>query len=190
MPLISSFNLSVALHSPLEVLQERLYQLTGITRAQQELSMSDRAMIDPDRTLREYGTREGSVVKIRPRMFTASKGAGAGAGAGAGTGTGAGTGARSSSLSSSCWSAGAGAEEKAAESNAPASVISRRHRHLHAGLLTTPVTPSQSNHSYNGILFDVQAKGPHEVIIKSLCVGGMLGRVRVFVLDEGPWQPG
>lgn len=40
------------------------------------------------------------------------------------------------------------------------------------------VVPAQSaNHSYNGIIFDVESKGPHELAVFSVSVAGMLGRV-------------
>lgn len=43
--------------------------------------------------------------------------------------------------------------------------------------LKTNITPSQANHSYNGIIFDMEVKGPHEVTVTSISLGGMLGPV-------------
>ena len=44
-------------------------------------------------------------------------------------------------------------------------------------LLSTPITAAQANHSYNGIIFDIESKGPFQIDIRSIFVGGMLGRV-------------
>jgi len=54
-------------------------------------------------------------------------------------------------------------------------------------ILNTPITAAQANHSYNGVIFDVEAKGPYEVTVTSISVGGMLGVVRVFARDR-PWE--
>jgi hypothetical protein len=39
---------------------------------------------------------------------------------------------------------------------------------------------SWQQHSFNGVMFDVQAKSPHEVVISSVHVGGMLGLMSVY----------
>jgi hypothetical protein len=59
------------------------------------------------------------------------------------------------------------------------------HEHIHT--LHTPISADRADHSYNGIIFDIKAKGPYEVAIKSIWVAGMLGRVRVFARDR-PWE--
>ena len=46
--------------------------------------------------------------------------------------------------------------------------------------LSTPVPPSRADHSFCGVLFDVHAKSEAAVVVTSIWVGGMLGRVRVF----------
>ena len=56
--------------------------------------------------------------------------------------------------------------------------------------LDTPVQPRQADHSYNGVVFDITAHGSHELRIKSLWLGGMLGTVRCFAMKEGPWHKG
>ena len=43
--------------------------------------------------------------------------------------------------------------------------------------LSTPITAAQADHSYNGVIFDVISKGPYELSITSISVGGMLGLV-------------
>jgi hypothetical protein len=55
--------------------------------------------------------------------------------------------------------------------------------------LHTDVTAAQANHSYNGIIFDVESKDTYEINVHSVSVGGMLGRVRVFARDQ-PWEHG
>lgn len=53
--------------------------------------------------------------------------------------------------------------------------------------LSTPTMPSQANHSYSGIIFDIECSAPYECDVVSLGVGGMLGRMRIFVRDR-PWE--
>lgn len=48
---------------------------------------------------------------------------------------------------------------------------------LETYVVSTPISAAQADHSYNGIIFDIEAKGPYELNILSLSVGGMLGRV-------------
>ena len=54
-------------------------------------------------------------------------------------------------------------------------------------VVMTPVSAAQANHSYNGIIFDIESPGPYEVEIISFQIAGMLGRVRVFARDR-PWE--
>ena len=53
-------------------------------------------------------------------------------------------------------------------------------------VLSTPITAAQADHSYNGIIFDIESKGPFELDIFSLSVGGMLGRVVRTTLQMHP----
>lgn len=53
--------------------------------------------------------------------------------------------------------------------------------------ISTPITAAQADHSYNGIIFDIESKGPFELEILSLSVGGMLGRV-VRQIVESTWD--
>ena len=53
----------------------------------------------------------------------------------------------------------------------------------------TPITAAQADHSYNGIIFDIESTGPYEINITSVFLAGMLGRVRVFARDK-PWEAG
>lgn len=43
--------------------------------------------------------------------------------------------------------------------------------------ILTPITPAQADHSYNGVIFDVESKGIYENEVISISFGGMLGRV-------------
>lgn len=54
-------------------------------------------------------------------------------------------------------------------------------------ILQTEKSPKEANHSYNGVVFDVECNGPYEVDLLSISLGGMLGRVRIFVRDR-PWE--
>lgn len=44
-------------------------------------------------------------------------------------------------------------------------------------VVSTTITPAQANHSYNGVIFDIESRGIYETEIISLSFGGMLGRV-------------
>jgi hypothetical protein len=44
-------------------------------------------------------------------------------------------------------------------------------------LISTPIAPAQADHSYNGVIFDIESKGSNETQIISFSFGGMLGRV-------------
>lgn len=48
--------------------------------------------------------------------------------------------------------------------------------------------PSRADHSFAGVLFDAHAVSDHEVVVTSLHVGGMLGRVRVYARATS-WRP-
>ena len=54
-------------------------------------------------------------------------------------------------------------------------------------ILETRVAPKDADHSYSGVIFDLECKGPHEVTVHSISIGGMLGRIRIFVRDR-PWE--
>ena len=48
--------------------------------------------------------------------------------------------------------------------------------------LTTEITVAKANHSYNGIIFDIEVKGPFEVELHSVSIGGMLGpMVNIYI---------
>eukprot|EP01050_Picozoa_sp_SAG11_P013686 SAG11_NODE_1616_length_4577_cov_1.568781_6_plen_352_part_00 len=56
-----------------------------------------------------------------------------------------------------------------------------------AALLRTSKPPQRAEHSYNGVMFDVQTKPPYEVLVNSLHVGGMLGTMSVRTLKAGSY---
>ena len=51
-------------------------------------------------------------------------------------------------------------------------------------MLTTQKAPREAEHSFNGVMFNVQAKAPYEITIDSLHVGGMLGTMSVFACGD------
>ena len=53
----------------------------------------------------------------------------------------------------------------------------------------TAITAAEANHSYNGIVFDVESAGPYEINVTSVSLAGMLGRIRVFARDKR-WDAG
>lgn len=64
-------------------------------------------------------------------------------------------------------------EEGAEKASADSSCVPEVESHI----ISTPVSAAQADHSYNGIIFDIESKGPFELNVLSLSVGGMLGRV-------------
>ena len=50
----------------------------------------------------------------------------------------------------------------------------------------TEIGPADADHSYSGIVFDVEAKGSTEVVIDAVHVAGMLGEVSIFA-SGGSW---
>ena len=63
--------------------------------------------------------------------------------------------------------------------------------HSHAPLaegrlrLATRVRPSNANHSFNGIMFDLQNIGIDDVLVAGLCFGGEIGNYQIFAHMEG-----
>ena len=53
----------------------------------------------------------------------------------------------------------------------------------------TDITAAEADHSYNGIVFDVESVGPYEINVTSVSLAGMLGRIRVFARDRR-WDAG
>jgi hypothetical protein len=53
--------------------------------------------------------------------------------------------------------------------------------------LNTVVHPRQADHCFNGIIFNIASKGPYEVVIKSIFLGGMLGHITILARDR-PWE--
>jgi hypothetical protein len=54
-------------------------------------------------------------------------------------------------------------------------------------VLKTPITPAQADHSFNAIIFDVMSVSNYDIEIKSVSIGGMLGRIRIFALNSS-WK--
>lgn len=48
----------------------------------------------------------------------------------------------------------------------------------------TEIGPADADHSYSGIVFDVESKGSTEVVVDAIHVGGMLGEVSVFASSK------
>jgi hypothetical protein len=139
-------NLSVAVHSPLEVLQDRLSELTGIDVENQVLILCD--LTDADRnndqllensgnqTLSAIGIGEGSYLTLHSRIQVSA--------------------------------------------NPTSTYEVQKTQTLNESdifCLKTRISPKQADHSYNGIIFDIQSKKNLEVEVTSINVGGMLGRV-------------
>lgn len=58
---------------------------------------------------------------------------------------------------------------------------------MEVSTLTTRIAPKDADHSFSGVIWDVESHGPFELCLTSVSVGGMLGRVRVFA-RESSWR--
>eukprot|EP01031_Cornospumella_fuschlensis_P033452 gene33452-40470_t len=159
---VEDISLPVALHSPLIVLKQELAEFVAIRPADQVLILCD--LSDPD--------RNSDVLLTGRDDFTLSE-----------------CGVRNGSILT-LHALGMSAEmrqaiSKVALSDPKESVVEDKHRFE----LFTPIGPELADHSYNGIIFDVEARGPFEVTLTSVSVAGMLGRVRVYARNVG-WEEG
>mmetsp|Transcript_12713 Transcript_12713/g.24117 ORF Transcript_12713/g.24117 Transcript_12713/m.24117 type:complete len:425 (-) Transcript_12713:125-1399(-) len=157
--------LSIALHTPLRILRQQLETITQIRPRHQVLVLRDRkddnndALLDGDTdwlTLRECGVEPDALITLHSMQIPG---------------------------------AAVDPDEEGEEEGAPC------HRNAPCGLhkdeaqtftLDTPIQPKLADHCYNGIVFDVAAMAPFEVVVTSVSVGGMLGHVRVFARQR-PW---
>ncbi len=151
-------SLPVALHSPIEVLRGQLEHLTNIPVSKQVLILCD--MSDPDRNNDELLDQRNMTLRSL------------------GLKNGSVLTLHSISL-----------EDDSLMSNRKNVLKKMMTPEMDPNLnkLSTRITASQANHSYNGIIFDVKSLDANEIHVTSLHIGGMLGRVRVFVRDR-PWQ--
>lgn len=167
-------SLPVALHSPLLVLKEELEALIAIPALLQVLILCD--LTDPDRnsdllltgrdesTLLECGIRNGSVLTLHALGMSDEL-----------------------------------RQQMALKAlQAPKAIVDKDLRAIRTIIpaedadhrCCTPSDPrllSPLCCSYNGIIFDVEVKGPFEINLTSVSIAGMLGRVRVFARDRG-WE--
>ena len=152
-------SLPVALHSPLEVLKTQLGSLTGIPIQIQVLILCD--LSDPERNNDKELSGLDSIslreIGIKNNSFLTLHGVGL-------------TSSRTELLNA--------ALKKKLESN-PIDTDSE--------VLMTNIQPKDANHSYNGVIQDIESVGPFDIEITSFFVAGMLGRVRVFARDR-PWK--
>ena len=163
-------SLPVGFHSPLHILKEMLHDITGIPLAQQVLILRD--LTDKERnkdkvlgagldtlTLRECGVKTGDTLTLHGLGLS---------------------GALKTKLLKEAEAAQLLAQQVAAKAAANGNII-------HS--LVSRVDAAHSNHSFSGIIFDVEVKGPHEINVTSIAIGGMLGRVRIYGRTV-PWQEG
>jgi len=152
-------SLPVALHSPLEVLKQQLASLTGIPIQIQVLILCD--LTDPERNNDKELSGLDSIslrdLGIKNNSFLTLHGVGL-------------TSSRTELLNA--------ALKKKLETN-PIDTDSK--------VLMTTIQPAEANHSYNGIIQDIESVGPFEIEITSFFIAGMLGRVRVYARDR-PWK--
>ena len=157
-------SLPVALHSPLEVLKQQLVEIIGIPIQDQVLILCN--LNDPDRnsdillTGRDFMTLHSCGIKNGSVLTLHALGL-------------------SSELKQKLMKE---ALLKKIDNN---NNENKNNKIIHT--LTTHITAAKANHSYNGVIFDIQGIGPYEINVLSISIGGMLGRIRVFARDR-PWS--
>jgi hypothetical protein len=157
-------SLPVALHSPLEVLKQQLVEIIGIPIQDQVLILCN--LNDPDRnsdillTGRDFMTLHSCGIKNGSVLTLHALGL-------------------SSELKQKLMKE---ALLKKIDNN-----INENKNNKIIHTLTTHITAAKANHSYNGVIFDIQGIGPYEINVLSISIGGMLGRIRVFARDR-PWS--
>ena len=159
--------LPVALHSPLLVFKQRLAECSDIEVDDQVLIFCD--LTDPDRNSDVVLNQDYDNISLRDCNFTAD------------------------SLLT-LHALGMSAERRAAvlreaSTNAEAERQALVMKTKDTTIIATPTTAANADHSFNGIIFDVVAKGAYEVQVTSISLAGMLGRVRIFARDR-PWAEG
>jgi len=152
-------SLPVAVHSPLDVLKKQLAELTGIPTQIQILILCDLTDVERNNDKELSGLDSISLreIGIRNNSYLTLHGIGL-------------VESRTQLLNE--------ALKKKLAAN-PIDTDSK--------VVMTPISAAQANHSYNGIIFDIESQGPYEVEIISFQIAGMLGRVRVFARDR-PWE--
>ena len=155
---VESINLPVALHSPLTVLKQQLAPFCGIPESQQVLILCD--LSDPDRNNDKLLCENVSLAEH---------------------------GIKNNSVLT-LHALGLSVEKKqeltiqALQKLSEKPVFEENLFTLHS-----KVSASEANHSYNGIIFDIESHSSYEIEVRSVSIAGMLGRVRVFARDQ-PWE--
>jgi hypothetical protein len=148
--------LPVALHSPLEVLRDQIERLTNIAIRDQVLILCD--LSDPERN-------SDLLLDGRDHLTLRE------------------CGIRNNSILS-LHALGLPAERRidllnvALERNRKSEIKTLNSRPISS--LATPIVAANANHSYNGIIFDIESIGPNEIEVTSISIAGMLGRVVSF----------
>jgi len=160
---VEELRLPVALHSPLEVLKEQLEQLVGISMESQVLILLD--LTDPERNHdllligRDHESLRNCGIKNGSVLTLHALGL---------------TAERKQKLTKDAI-------------NKKIPLVNTTTEKIYS--LITPIGPKEADHSFNGVIFDVMCKGPFEVDVTSISIGGMLGRVRIFYRNR-PWEAG
>jgi hypothetical protein len=152
--------LPVALHSPLEVLKEQLVPITGIAVQDQVLILCD--LSDPDRNSDRLLVENSTLHQCGIKQDSVL----------------------------TIHSVGMSTEKTQALTEEALRKLSEQvslEEDVH--VLDTGITAAQANHSYNGIVFDVESRDAFEITVRSVSVAGMLGRVQIFARDR-PWDNG
>jgi hypothetical protein len=145
-----TISLPVALHTTLQILRMEIERLTNISMADQVLILCDFTDVERNSDVHLIGRDHLSLRECGIR--------------------------NNSTLT--VHALGISAENNMTNiSSSPSMKRARYEEETPIKTLSTRITPARANHSYNGVIFDIESKGPSSVIINSISLGGMLGTV-------------
>lgn len=161
-------SLPVGFHSPLQVLKEMLFDIVGIPVSQQVLILcdltdkernNDRVLTSPFLSLRDLGIKNNDTLTLHGLNLSAE-------------------------LQKKIFADVEESRRLVLEAEKKAAANGEK---IHS--LTSRVDAANANHSYAGVMFDIEVMGPHEVDLTSIAIGGMLGRVRIYGRNVS-WKQG
>ena len=159
---VKELSLPVALHSPLVIFKERLCEVTGIDPSGQVLILLD--LSDPDRNNDKHLDDAHDNMTLRDCGIVNG---------------------------SICSLHALGISSERAQTLMKDALIELEEKKMQEEIarkgsvvVNTSVTAAQADHSFNGIIFDIESKDAHEVEIMSVSLAGLLGRVRIWARDS------
>jgi len=163
---VENLTLQVALHTPLSVLKEQLEDATGITVDTQILILCDLGDVD----------RNSDILLERLELTLRQCGI-----------------ENDSVLTlhrlGSIAVGGSYTEEEEVHETIGTSSSQATTENPHAYSVEGRVPTDRADHSYNGLIFDIEVLDAYEVELTDVSIAGMLGHIRIYIRDKS-WRIG